>query len=82
LNLSVNRNLVFSIILEILSNRCKGSERGNSPTLVKRITSESCHTIEDFSFCDDEFEGILGLIAQRYDYDDVISSEEQETGLF
>ncbi|KAF6019170.1 hypothetical protein EB796_022473 [Bugula neritina] len=61
---------------------CKGSERGNSPTLVKRITSESCHTIEDFSFCDDEFEGILGLIAQRYDYDDVISSEEQETDLF
>ncbi|KAF6019174.1 hypothetical protein EB796_022477 [Bugula neritina] len=59
---------------------CKGSERGNSPTLVKRITSESCHTIEDFSFCDDEFEGILGLIAQRYDSDDVISSGEQETG--
>ncbi|KAF6019188.1 hypothetical protein EB796_022491 [Bugula neritina] len=60
--------------------KCKGSERGNSPTLVKRITSVSCHTIEDFSFCDDEFEGILGLIAQRYDYGDVISSEEQETG--
>ncbi|KAF6032114.1 hypothetical protein EB796_009614 [Bugula neritina] len=58
---------------------CRGSERGNSPSLVKRITSESCHTIEDFSFCDDEFEGILGLIAQRYDIsDDVISSGEQQ----